>query len=165
MELSGKDFSAIRKTTDRLTSWSDDPATKTFSGTGHYSIDFSLPSGYLSADQKVYLDLGKVGNIAEVKINGKEAGIVWMRGQRPEVAELLKTGLNHLEVEITNTLINRIAAMKEPAPIPDYMVTRYGNKDKLTEVPREFGFSPLPAAGLLGPVRLIPARTVTIPLH
>lgn len=165
MELSGKDFSVIRKTIERLTSWSDDSSTKTFSGTGKYSIDFSLPPGYLSADQKIYLDLGKVGNIAEVKINGKEAGIVWMRGQRPEVAEILKTGLNHLEVEVTNTLINRISAMKEPAPVPDYMVSRYGDKDKSKEVPREFGFSPLPAAGLLGPVRLIPSRIVTIPLQ
>ena len=113
----------------------------------------------------MYLDLGKVGNIAEAKINGKEAGIVWMRGQKPEVTGVLKSGLNHLEIMVTNTLINRISAMKEPNPVPDYLIARYGEKDKLKEVPREFGFSPLPAAGLLGPVRLLPSRIVTIPFH
>lgn len=164
MELAGKDFPAVRKTLNHLASWSDDPATQTFSGTGIYRIDFMLPSGYLASGQKMYLELGKVGNIAEVKINGKEAGIVWMRGQKPEVTGVLKSGLNHLEIQVTNTLINRIAAMKEPAPVPDYLIARYGDKDKLKEVPREFGFSPLPAAGLLGPVRLIPAKTVIIPL-
>jgi hypothetical protein len=52
--------------------------------------------------------------------------------------------------------------MKVPTPVPDYLVSRYGSKDISTEVPREFGFSPLPAAGLLGPVRLIPTRKVVI---
>jgi len=129
-----------------------------------FGIDFTLPGEYLAKDQKIYLDLGKVGNIAEIKINGHEAGIVWMRGQQPEVTLFLKTGLNHLEIQVTNTLINRIASMKEPTPVPDYLVSRYGSKDKSTEVPREFGFSPLPSAGLLGPVRLIPARKVVIKL-
>ena len=162
MELKGKDFPAYQKITDHLVSWSDEPLTKAFSGTGSYNIDFTLPADYLTSNQVIYLDLGKVGNIAEVKINGQDAGIVWMRGQKTELSGLLKQGRNHLELLVTNTLINRIAAMKEPAPIPDYLILKYGSKEKLTEVPREFGFSPLPPAGLLGPVRLIPARRVGI---
>jgi hypothetical protein len=164
MELKGKDFAGIQRVTDHLTSWSEDETTKSFSGTGIYRIDFVLPADYLATNQKIYLDLGKVGNIAEVSLNGKQTGIIWMRGQKPDVTELLVKGNNHLEIQVTNTLINRIAAMKEPLPVPDYMVARYGSKDKLSEVPREFGFSPLPAAGLLGPVRLIPTRKVVIPL-
>jgi hypothetical protein len=164
MELKGNEFPLYRKTTDHLTSWSENERTKTFSGTGRYNIDFTLPAEYLAKDQKIYLDLGKVGNIAEIRINGHETGIVWMRGQQSEVMQFLKTGTNHLEIQVTNTLINRIAAMKEPTPVPDYLVSRYGSKDISTEVPREFGFSPLPAAGLLGPVRLIPARKIEIKL-
>ncbi len=162
MELKGNGFQTIQKITDQLTSWSSDPATCSFSGSGSYSLDFSLPEGYLTSDQKILLDLGKVGNIAEVKINDKKAGVIWMRGQTPEITATLKTGTNHLEIVVTNTLINRIAAMKEPAPIPANLVPIYGSRDKLTELPREFGFSPLPAAGLLGPVRLIPVRKVLI---
>ena len=164
MELKAKDFSVYRINTDHLTSWSENSATKIFSGTGSYSIDFTLPRNYLTRDQKIYLDLGKVGNIAEVKMNEKDAGIVWMRGQKLELSNALKEGKNHLAIQVTNTLINRVAAMKEPAPIPAYLVPRYGSKDVSTEVPREFGFSPLPVAGLLGPVQLLPVRLVEIKL-
>ncbi|MEI6276027.1 MAG: glycosyl hydrolase [Prolixibacteraceae bacterium] len=162
MVLKEKDFPTFQKITDQLTSWSDDLSTSNFSGSGIYSIDFKLPDGYLTNDQKILLDPGKVGNIAEIRINGKEAGLVWIHGQQPEVTGMLQAGFNHLEIVVTNTLINRIAAMKQPAPIPAGMVPVYGSKDKLTEIPREFGFSPLPAAGLLGPVRLIPVRKVKI---
>ena len=164
IDLSGKEFPAYQKRTDHLTSWSDNAATKNFSGTGSYSIDFNLPKDYLRPDQKIYLDLGKVGNIAEVLINDRQVGIVWMRNQQPEVAGALKEGKNHLEILVTNTLINRIANRQIPAPVPAEMISRYGSKDKRTEDPREFGFSPLLAAGLLGPVRLIPARKVVINL-
>ena len=164
MELKSKYFPVYRQKTDHLTSWSDNPDTKTFSGTGSYSIDFTLPSEYLTRNQKIYLDLGKVGNIAEVKINGQAVGVVWMRGQKPEVTSVMKSGKNHLEILVTNTLINRIAAMTVPPPVPADLVPVYGSKDILTDVPREFGFSPLPATGLLGPVRLIPVRTVEIKL-
>jgi hypothetical protein len=164
VELKGKDFPQYLRRTDHLTSWSEDETAKTFSGTGSYSIDFELPANYSAAGQKICLDLGKVGNIAEVRINGKEAGIVWMRGQKPEVTGLLKEGKNHLSIQVTNTLINRIAAMKEPSPVPDYLIPRYGSKNIHSEIPREFGFSPLPVSGLLGPVRLIPSRLVTIRL-
>ena len=162
--LEGKNFSGYHAITDRLTSWSAADATKNFSGTGSYSIDFTLPDNFLQPEQKIYLDLGRVGNIAEVRMNGKETGIFWMRGQKPEVTAALKSGKNHLEILVTNTLINRIASMKEPDPVPAEMIPRYGAHDKLTGDQREFGFSPLPAAGLLGPVRLIPSRKVVIRL-
>lgn len=162
MTLEGKEFPLYEKTLDHLISWSDDASTRNFSGTGSYDINFSLPDNWLRKDQRILLDLGSVGNIAEVLINGKEAGIVWMRGQNPDITTYLKTGENNLKILVTNTLINRIAAMKEPLPIPDYMVSRYGSKDKQTEIPREFGFAPLPASGLMGPVRLLPVRKVVI---
>ncbi len=164
MELKGNNFPEYRIITDYLTSWSGNPATKSFSGTGRYSIEFTLPKDYLTHNQKIYLDIGKVGNIAEVRINDHEAGIIWMRGQKLELSNVLKEGKNHLAIQVTNTLINRIAAMKNPAPVPADLVSRYGSKDKQKEIPREFGFSPLPASGLMGPVRLIPVRTVVIKL-
>ncbi len=164
MILKAKDFPEYKKRTDRLTSWSDDAATKTFSGTGNYSIDFVLTKEYLSPDLKIFLDLGKVGNIAEVEINGSNNGIIWMRGQKPEITGSLKEGTNHLVIKVTNTLINRIAAMKEPNPLPPDMIPKYGSKEMQTEMPREFGFTPLPASGLMGPVELIPVKKVVIQL-
>ncbi|MEI7829415.1 MAG: glycosyl hydrolase [Prolixibacteraceae bacterium] len=164
MQLQGKEFPLYEKTLVHLDSWSHDAETRNFSGTGTYDINFSLPDNWLRKDQRILLDLGSVGNIAEVLINGKDAGIVWMRGQKPDITAWLNKGENNLKILVTNTMINRVAAMKKPSPIPEYLVIRYGSKDKQTEIPREFGFSPLPASGLMGPVRLEVARKVAITL-
>ena len=164
MELKGKDFPVNSKTTDHLTSWSNDSLTKNFSGTGSYTLDFVLPKDFLDKNLKVYLDPGKVGNIAEIRLNDREVGTIWMRDRQLEVTGALNAGTNHLIILVTNTLINRIAAMNEPNPIPANLIPVYGSRDQHTEVPREFGFSPLPAAGLLGPVRLVPVKMVNIPL-
>ncbi|MCE1198269.1 MAG: hypothetical protein LWW85_04815 [Marinilabiliales bacterium] len=164
LELKGDDFPGYKTLTDNLFSWSDKDSTRQFSGTGHYALDFDLPEEYLSPGLRLYLDPGRVGNVALVKINGKEVATLWMRGQSPDVTQALKKGRNHLEIEVTNTLINRIAAMREPKPVPDDMVAQYGSGDKSTGQPREFGFGPLPAAGLLGPVQLVPYKEMEIPL-
>lgn len=162
MELQGEDFPLYAKQVDYLTSWIDDPAIRNFSGTGRYEIGFNLPAGYLSRDLKLLLDLGKVGNIAEVIVNGKNRGVTWMRGTKIEVTDAVKEGDNRLVVLVTNTLINRISAMKEPPPVPRDLISRFGEGAVITDAPREFGFKPLPASGLIGPVQLIPVKVVVV---
>jgi len=109
---------------------------------------------------ELFLDLGKVGNIAEVILNDKNAGTIWMRDQKLDVTRLAKQGKNKLIIFVTNTLINRVSAMNQPPQVPDDLVPLYGNEDVIKGIPREFGFRPLPASGLLGPVRIIPAKYV-----
>ena len=111
---------------------------------------------------KLFLDLGKVGNIAEVSLNGKNVGMTWMRGQKLEVTEAVKSGKNMLTILVTNTLINRISAMKEPPAVPAELVSQFGSGNVTNEKPREFGFKPLPASGLLGPVQLIPVKELNV---
>ncbi|MDP4285166.1 MAG: glycosyl hydrolase [Bacteroidota bacterium] len=160
IELKGKGFSTFTRQSDSLYSWADDPATRDFSGTGRYEIDFQLTSEYVNKKLKLFLDLGKVGNIAEVILNGQNVGTVWMHGQKLEVTKAAKTGDNKLVILVTNTLINRVSAMKEAPPVPKELVARFGSKDVSTEVPREFGFKPLPASGLMGPVQILPVKVV-----
>jgi hypothetical protein len=113
---------------------------------------------------ELLLDVGKVGQIAEVFVNGKNAGVIWMRGQNLEISELVQTGENKLVVLVTNTLINRVSAMTEPNPVPENLVERFGSAPTPTpgSLPREFGFQPLPASGILGPVKIIPVKKVRI---
>ena len=68
-----------RVTFDRLISWTDhpNPGVKYFSGTATYRIPFHMPSGYAARDFALYLDLGRVAVIAEVKLNGRDLGILW----------------------------------------------------------------------------------------
>jgi hypothetical protein len=85
-----------------------------------------------------------------------------MRGQKLEATHALKAGENKLVILVTNTLINSISAMKEPPPVPEDLVSRFGSGAVNKEMPREFGFKPLPASGLIGPVQIIPLKVVTI---
>lgn len=162
IELKGDGFHTFVKQSNELFSWVDDPLIRNFSGTGRYEISFNLSSEYIQKDLRLFLDLGKVGNIAEVSLNGQNMGITWMRGQRLEVTGAVKEGENKLVILVTNTLINRISAMKVPPPVPQDLISRFGSGIVIKEIPREFGFKPLPASGLIGPVQIVPVKVVVL---
>ena len=145
-----------------LSSWTDDPQMRHFSGTGVYDIDFRLDEKYVNDNIILKLDLGKVGVVAEIIINDKNAGTVWMRDQKTDITKLVKKGRNHLQVKVTNLLINRVSAMTKPLPLPKEMLEHYGGPLDVTNLPREFGYDALPASGLLGPVRIETLKKVAI---
>jgi hypothetical protein len=148
-----------------LTSWTTFSMARSFSGTGVYTLDFELPAGYVREDIELRLDLGDVGDVAEVHLNGAPAGVAWMRGQDMDVTKLVREGTNSLEVRVTNTLINRVSYMTEPPPVPDELQERLGNglNDTPEAMARLTWFSPLPRSGLLGPVVIRPLKRVIVP--
>lgn len=165
LSLGGEGATDIEKSLDRLTSWTDNADTRHFSGTGRYSTHFTLPAVYFDATMALYFDAGDVGNLAEVIVNGRNAGVIWMRGQRVNVTNFLREGLNELEIRVTNTLINRVAGMTEPPPLPEDLRQRLvaGTNDSPAAMARLIGFEPLPRSGLLGPVTIHPLKRVTVP--
>jgi len=162
--LEGHDFPRLEKTQKRLTSWTEDPATRNFSGTGRYETQFILPDEYLTGDLRLELELGRVGNVAEVRLNGGNAGTAWMRDQSLDVSSSARIGSNHLVVLVTNTLINRAAALKEPPPVPDHLAEYYGRGTTPYSASARgpIGFKPLPASGLIGPVRIVAYKEVSL---
>ena len=155
-------LNTFMRQSDFLYSWTGDSLTRNFSGTCKYETEFKLTPEYITKDLDLFLDLGKVGNVAEVILNGRNVGTIWMRGQKLDITKIAKKGVNKLVILVTNTLINRISAMSEPPPVPEEIVSYFGPSDVDKNIPREFGFKPLPASGLLGPVRLIPVKVVSI---
>jgi hypothetical protein len=91
-------------------SWteSEDPQLKYFSGTATYTRSLTLPSSNLHTGTHFVLDLDKVGDLAEVRINGMPAGTVWAPPYSMDVTALLKPGINRLEIAVTNEFTNRI---------------------------------------------------------
>jgi len=84
-----------------------------------------------------------------------------MRGQKLNITQLAAHGENEMTILVTNTLINRVSAMKESPPVPENLVSRFGSaKSQESGQPREFGFKPLPASGLIGPIRVIAAKKI-----
>lgn len=162
--LDGDAFERIEWRMNTLGSWTDRPDTKHFSGTGVYTSAFDLPEQYGADGIRLLLDLGDVGNVAEVELNGQDAGVVWMRGQRLDVTHLARVGMNQLVVRVTNTLINRVAGMRTFPPVPEELQARLGAgvPDAASPARHLMGFDPLPRSGLLGPVEIHPYARVVL---
>lgn len=97
-------------TLDRLISWSEHPdvGVKHFSGTAVYRKGFDVPGELLAPGRVASLDLGDVQVIAQVKLNGKDLGVLWKPPYRADVTGILRPGTNELEVRVTNLWVNRM---------------------------------------------------------
>lgn len=92
---------------DSLQSWTESPDNdiKYYSGTADYSKTFEFSP---KDDFRYVLDLGKVCNIASVRLNGVSLGTAWHHPFRIDLTPALKEGENNLEIEVSNLWPNRI---------------------------------------------------------
>jgi hypothetical protein len=129
-----------------LTSWTTrtEPGIEFYSGTAVYRKSFDLPPEL--ANQSLWLDLGNVRELAEVKVNGRSCGITWSPPFRVDLSRAVKPGANQLEVEVVNFWPNRVIG-DDTLP-PAQRLTRT-NVRKLTRQ------TPLMESGLFGPVKLV----------
>lgn len=162
MVLESPHFARLEQRLDTLVSWTDLPAARHFSGTGVYTTDFELPDAYLRNDLELPLDLGVVGNVAEVRLNGQPVGTTWMRGQPLELSGVARAGRNRLEISVTNTLINRVSGWTTFPDVPQELQPRLGHGLPEGQAMRLLGFSPLPRSGLLGPVEIHPYQRLEL---
>lgn len=164
LTLDGRASPRIDQTLDALVSWTDTSETKYFSGTGIYATTFQLPEGYEGERARLELDLGYVGNVAEVRINGKVVGVIWMRGQTLNITPVTVEGRNEIFIRVTNTLINRVSGLKEFPPVPEELRERLGRgvQDDNSPAHALRGYTPLPRSGLLGPVEIRAYKRVTL---
>ncbi len=165
LTLEGKDFPHYETILNRLESWTQNPETKHFSGTGAYAISFALPAEYISKDLRLLLSPGDVGNVAEIILNGKNAGVLWTHGKMVDITNAAQSGENSLTIKVTNTLINRVAGMKDFPPVPEHLRGKYGkgvNDQNPIFRQRLLGYEPLPRSGLLGPVKIIAEKKIPL---
>lgn len=130
---------------DRLTSWTDsaDDGVRYFSGVATYSAAFAAPQTP-GPDGRIWLDLGDVREVAEVRVNGKPVGGAWTAPFRVDVTDALSAGENRLEIDVANYWHNRLVGDVQPGatPVAFTTVAAYGSE------------TPLRPSGLLGPVSL-----------
>jgi hypothetical protein len=139
-----------------LKSWTEsaEAGVKYFSGTATYAKDIRVPSAWLRPGARLMLDLGDVKELAEVSVNGKPVGILWTPPFRADVTGALTSGLNRLEVKVTNLWTNRMIGDQELPPEKRYTFSTYDPYDKTSPFGRRMGESPPLVSGLLGPVTL-----------
>jgi len=134
-----------------------------YSGTATYHKTFEAPDSAAT-----YLDLGTVRNLAHVRLNGEDLGIIWTAPWRVKVGKALRASGNQLEIEVVNLWPNRLirdGGLPEqdrltktnvrtyernlPAAFPCWWNTDCEERKKTGAPPR------LLSSGLLGPVRLL----------
>jgi hypothetical protein len=147
-----------------------DPGVKYFSGTATYSKQISISPGAMSGDRRLYLDLGWVHVMAQVRVNGKDLGLLWKPPFRVDITSAVRHGENKLEVLVTNQWVNRLIGDEllppenEYAPdgaikvIPEWYVQGKpkpsGGRSTFATWKHFSKDSPLLVSGLVGPVRL-----------
>ncbi len=166
-------------TFDTLEDWSRRPeeGIKFYSGQATYMKTFDLPATakVASGNGRLWLDLGTVKNVAALRLNGRDLGVVWCDPWRVEITDAVKPKGNRLEIRVANLWPNRLIGDEREAPDADYAPG--GNLARwpdwlLKGEPRPSSArltfstwkhyskdSPLLPSGLLGPVTLVGAAS------
>jgi hypothetical protein len=174
----GKDARPVAM--EKLHSWTDDEATRFFSGVATYEKKVTVPAEMLKEGISVQLSLGQavaaggdtggmgvvrgggsrlqarieapVREAAVVFVNGKRAGSVWCPPYSVDVTGLLTRGENQIRIEVANLAVNLMAGR----PLPDYKTlnAQYGERFQ----PQDMDQIQPVTSGLLGPIQLVAAR-------
>jgi hypothetical protein len=95
----------------RLDDWTSrpEPGIRNYSGKAAYSTTFDCNS--LDSSRRAFLSLGKVANIASVRLNGHDLGVAWCEPWRVSIpAGVLRPQGNSLEIVVANLWTNRLIA-------------------------------------------------------
>jgi hypothetical protein len=134
----------------KLEDWSTnlDPGIKFYSGKAIYRMSFDL-SGSAMANSRdgILLSLGNVKNLASVKFNGSDLGVVWCPPWQVKIpGALLRNQNNDLEITVANLWPNRLIGDQSLPDDKKFCQTTW-NPYKAS--------SPLLPSGLLGPVTML----------
>jgi hypothetical protein len=154
---------------DHLQSWTENEATRYFSGTAVYEKEVTLPGDFPPTGISARLDFGEgkplreqnlrsgmqtwldapVREAAVVYVNDRRAGSVWCPPYSLDIGDFLRPGNNRIRIVVANLALNYMAGRR----LPDYRLLnlRYGERFQAQDMDK---VQPVPS-GLLGPIRLI----------
>lgn len=159
----------LRRTMQKLASWTDDASTRYYSGVATYERSFSLPE----LDGRYVLSLGEgtpvpfddrqrgsrawlespVREAAEVFVNGQRAGSIWAPPYELDITRFVEAGSNDIQLRVGNLAINVLAGRASP----DYRLLnmRFGERFQPQDMEN---LQPLPAGLIGGPVTVMAER-------
>ena len=118
-----------------------DAGIRYFSGTVTYASSFTLPK---SAESLLAINLGKVGDVAEVRVNGTLVGTAWHAPFRLDIGKAVRPGRNRIEIKVADLWMNRLIGDAQPGAA----------RIAWTPMPTYRPDAPLRPSGLIGPVTL-----------
>jgi len=151
---------------DTLTDWTQrpEPGIRYYSGIATYRQTFDAEEIKVNKVNRIWLDLGEVKNMAKVRLNGKDFGVLWTAPWRVDITASLKRKGNLLEIEVSNLWPNRLIG-DEQLPDdgikddqwPDWLLNntkRTSGRFTFTTYKHYQKDAPLLKSGLIGPVVL-----------
>jgi hypothetical protein len=131
----------------QLVSWTQRPeeGIRFYSGTAVYETSFDLPQSLRGSKPPMVLDLGKVKELAEVRLNGKNLGVLWTPPFRVDVTDAIQATGNRLQIEVVNFWPNRVIGDQSLPP------EKRRTRTNITKLTKD---TPLIDSGLLGPVTI-----------
>jgi len=141
-DIPAVDISSFKSYTDF-----ENPAVNYFSGIAKYTIQFDAPAN-IAKNDSVLLSIGNIEATAELRLNKKWLGYIWMPDFKLKVGGLLQAK-NTLEITVANAYRNRIIgdykqydSLKNVWTSGD--MSPFSNKEKM-----------LKPSGVMGPLQLI----------
>ena len=143
---------------EQLVPWNthDNQDIKYFSGTATYRKEFELTDG--QAAGLLRLQLGKVGCIARVRLNGSDQGVVWTAPWKLDLTGAARSGVNLLEIDVANVWQNRLIG---DAGLPEdqrrtntNVILERGERTRRYRCSSVNSIDELTPSGLIGPVRI-----------
>jgi hypothetical protein len=93
--------------------------------------------------------LSTVHEVASVRLNGRDLGVVWTKPARVDITDAVKAAGNELEVTVVNLWPNRLIgdeALPKELRVTETNMHKFGSA------------SPLLPSGLIGPVTVLSVR-------
>lgn len=155
-------------TFDKLQDWTSRPeeGIKYYSGTAIYHTDIEI-NEKIMADKKsdIFIDLGEVNNMARVRVNGKDVGVIWAAPFRLKITEAFVVGKNNIDIEVVNLWPNRLIGDEQKpddgivnGQWPEWLqkgTPRTSGRFTFTTFKHYNKDSKLLKSGLIGPVKII----------
>lgn len=120
-----------------------------FSGEVAYGLGFRPPRGW-KRGMPLWLDLGEVHDLAQVRVNGRDMGARWQAPYRYDIGGAVRGGTNRLVVQVAGSWANRV--------IGDAAARAAGAKAAIAPagapLTADIARAPLVPSGLVGPVVL-----------
>jgi hypothetical protein len=136
--------------------WEDTPELSHFSGTAIYTASVRMDHRPAAAE----LDLGAVmpvdagadeeaglrgrsfraavvppvGEVADVVVNGSPAGVLWSTPYRLRIGHLLRAGANQIQIKVSNTAANALAADPFVRARADESARRHGRRFRMQDL-------------------------------
>ena len=136
-----------------------------YSGIAVYRKIFDLPEdNIIKENAELFLDLGEIKNMAKIRLNGKDLGVVWTAPWSINITNAIKKKANNLEIEVVNLWPNRLIGDEQfpddgikDGKWPDWLLKdkpRTSGRFTFTTKKYYIKDSRLLKSGLIGPVKI-----------